>query len=261
MTTEETLAFLCRDYVEQSGIIARVRDDGTRERAATDDPVVAIDALRVAWSDSTCLPLEHVWLLSYTDEAQAPYCDWYPEHGCEIFDAQRTTVKQIEGAILSVGDPKASEKIEAELDDFDHWENWRAEGAAPDRPLTVDEALLALRYHISRGYGLIVALRTQWAAFAEQAMKITSHRLRKSLDTKCPVWRDNGCAQRDSASRSRIEIAHRDSAYGLASLRSWLLHAQGFYTRFPVVHERLLARTDELTARVRRCLAPSGHTL
>jgi len=88
MTTDEALALLYREYVEQSGFMARLRDDGTLDRTAIDDTLAAIEALRIAWGDVRCLPLEHVWLLSHTDEALTPYCDLHTEHGVEIFDAQ-----------------------------------------------------------------------------------------------------------------------------------------------------------------------------
>jgi hypothetical protein len=234
--------------VEQSGFLARLRDEGMLDRAAIDDTLLAIEALRMVWGDATCLPLEHVWLLSHTDEALTPYGGVHPEYRFEIFDAQCEILERVESAILTAGYPKLDEKTEAELDDVDYWDKWRAEAAIPDRPHTVDEALLALRYHICRGYGLVVALRTQAAAFDEQATRVTGDLLRKSLDTMCPVWRDNGCVP-------------RDIAYGLASLRSWLLNADGFYMHYPLIHERLLALTDDLTARARRCLEPSEHGL
>jgi hypothetical protein len=186
MTIDEALAFLYREYVEQSGFMARLREEGTLDRAAIDDTLAVIEALRIAWGDSTCLPVEHIWLLSHTDEALTPYCDMYPEHGIEIFDAQYEILERIESAIIGLGWPKLDEKIEATLDDVDYWDKWRADAAVPDRPLTVEEALLALRHHISRGYGLVVALRTQAAAFDKHSMQITGDLLRKSLDTMCP---------------------------------------------------------------------------
>jgi hypothetical protein len=72
MTTDEAFAFLYREYVEQSGFIARLRNEGTLDRKTIDDTLAAIDALRIAWGGATCLPLEHVWLLSHTDEAMTP---------------------------------------------------------------------------------------------------------------------------------------------------------------------------------------------
>jgi hypothetical protein len=246
MNLDKAIAFLYEGYVEQSGFIARLRDEGTLDRAAVDDTLAAVEALRIAWGDATCLPLEHVWLLSHIDEALTPYCDMHPEHGFEIFDAQCEIVEQVESAILSAGYPKLGEKIETELDDVDYWDKWRVEATVPDRPLTVEESLLAFRHHISRGYGLVVALRTQAAAFDGQAMQIVGDLIRDSLDTLGPVWRKNGCVP-------------RDIAYGLACLRSGMLNADGFYMQHPPIHERLLALTDGLTARVRQCLAPSRH--
>jgi hypothetical protein len=246
MTTDEALAFLYKEYVEQSGFVARLRDEGMLDRAAIDDTLAAIDALRIAWGNANCLSVEHIWLLSHTDEAHTPYCDMRPEHGVEIFNAQCEILEQVEKAITSAGWPELDGKIEAALSDVDYWDKWRVEAAVPDRPLTVDDALLALRHHISRGNGLVVALRSQAAAFDEHMMQITGDLLRKSLNTMCPVWREDGCIP-------------RDIAYGLASLRSWLLNADGFYMQFPAVYERLLALTDDLTGRVRQCLEPSGY--
>ncbi|HEX3272550.1 MAG TPA: hypothetical protein VHR15_18035 [Ktedonobacterales bacterium] len=248
MTTDEALVFLYREYVEQSGFMARLRDEGTLDRAAIDDTLAAIEALRMAWGDATCLPLEHVWLLRYTDETLTPFCALHPEQRFEIFDTQYEILERVEEAITSAGWPKLDEKIEAALEDVDYWDKWRVEAAVPDRLLAIDEALLALRHHISRGYSLVVALRSQAAAFDKQAMETTGDLLRKSLDTMCPIWRQDGCVP-------------RDTAYGLASLRSWLLNADGFYMQHPPVHERLLALTDDLTARVRRRLEPSRHDL
>jgi hypothetical protein len=88
MTTDEDFAFLYREYVQQSGFIARLRDDGTLDRAPIDDTLAAIEALRIAWGDATCLPLEHVWLLSHTDEALTPYGAGHSAYRFEIFDAQ-----------------------------------------------------------------------------------------------------------------------------------------------------------------------------
>jgi hypothetical protein len=48
MTTDEALAFLYSEYVQQSGFIARLRDNGTLDRAAIDDTLASIDALRAA---------------------------------------------------------------------------------------------------------------------------------------------------------------------------------------------------------------------
>jgi hypothetical protein len=245
MNLEEAVAFLYKEYVEQSGFMARLRDEGILDRAAINDTLAAIEALRIAWGDSTCLPLEHVWLLSHTDEALAPYCDMYPEHGFEIFDAQCEIGVHVEQAILNAGHPKLSEKIEAELNDVDYWDKWRAEAVTPDRPLTKDEASVALRHHISVGYGLIIALRSQAAAFDGQAMKIAGDLIRDSLGTLCPVWREDGCVP-------------RDIAYGLACLRAGMLNADGFYMQHPPLHERLLALTNDLTLRVRQCLEPPG---
>jgi hypothetical protein len=170
MTTDEALAFLHREYVERSGFLARLRDEGMLDRAAIDDTLLAIETLRIAWEDATCLPLEHVWPLSQTDEALTPYCDLHPEHGVEIFDAQCEIGVQVEHAILNAGRPKLSEKIEAELDDVDYWDKWRAEATASDKPLTMDEASLALRHHISMGYGLIMPY---------------VRKLRRSMDKPC----------------------------------------------------------------------------
>jgi hypothetical protein len=158
-----------------------------------------------------------VWLLSHTDEALTPYCDMYPEHGFEIFDAQCEIGVQVEHAILNAGHPKLSEKFEAELDDVDYWDKWRAEATVPDKPLTMDEASLALRHYSSMGYGLIIALRSQSAAFDGQAMHMAGDLIRDSLDTLCPVRRKDGCIP-------------RDIAYGLACLRAGMLNADGFYT-------------------------------
>jgi hypothetical protein len=58
--------------------------------------LAAIEALRIACGDASCLPLEHVWLLSHTDEALTPDCDMYPEHGLELFDAQCEIPEQVE---------------------------------------------------------------------------------------------------------------------------------------------------------------------
>lgn len=215
------------------------------DRAAIDDTLAAIGALRIAWGDSTCLPLEHIWLLSHTDEALTPYRDMHPEYGFEIFDAQCEIGIQAEHAILNARYPKLDKKTQAELEDVDYWDRWRAEAIAPDRPLTTDEASLALRHHISIGYGLIIALRSQAAAFDGQAMQIAGDLIRDSLDTLCPVWRKDGCVPRDI----------------VACLRSGMLNADGFYMQHPPIHERLLALTNDLTLRVRRCLEPSGHRL
>jgi hypothetical protein len=246
VNVEEAVSFLRVQYVEQSGFLARLRDEGALDRAAIDDTLAAIEALRIAWGDATRLPLEHVWLLSHTDEALTPYCDMYPEHGVEIFDVQCEVGVQVERSINGAGWPDLDDEIEATLSDIDYWDGWRAEAAAPDRPLTVDEASLALRLHISTGFGLIIALRTQAAAFDGQAMQIAGDLIRDSLDKLCPVWRKDRCVP-------------RDIAYGLACLRAGMLNADGFYMQYPPIHERLLALTDDLTLRVHRCLEPSEH--
>lgn len=248
MNIEEAASFLRIQYVEKSGFLARLRDDGTLDRAAIDGTLAAIEALRIAWGDAICLPLEHVWLLSHTDEALTPYFDMHSEQRFVVFAAQCAIGEKVEEAITSAGWPELDAKIEATLSDIDYWNKWRAEAAVPDRLLTIDDAFLALRLHISRGFGLIVALRSQAATFDEQAMLITGELLRRSLKIMCPAWRKDGCVP-------------RDIAYGLACLRFGMLNADGFYRQHPPVHERLLALTDDLAARVRRCLEPSGYSL
>jgi hypothetical protein len=79
-------------------------------------------------------------------------------------------------------------------------------------------------------------------------MQIAGDLIRDSLDTLCPVWRKDGCVP-------------RDIAYGLACLRSGMLNADGFYLQHPLIHQRLLALTKDLTLRARRCLEPSGQRL
>jgi hypothetical protein len=103
MTTDEALAFLEKEYVERSEFMARLRHEGTLDRAAINDTLAAIDALRIAWGNATCLSVEHIWLLSHTDEALTPYCDMRPEHGVEIFNAQCEILEQVEKAITSAG--------------------------------------------------------------------------------------------------------------------------------------------------------------
>lgn len=248
MNTDEAVAFLNAQYVEQMGFLARLRDEGILDHAAIDDTLAAIDALRIAWGDASCLPLEHVWLLRHTDEALTPYCDMYPEQRFVVFTTQCEIGERVEEAITSAGWPELDAKIEAMLSDIDYWDKWRVEAVLPDRPLTRDEASLALRLHISRGFGLIVALRSQAAAFDEQAMRITGDLIRDSSDTLCPIWRKDGCVP-------------RDIAYGLACLRAGMLNADGFYMQHPPVYQRLLALTDDLTLRVRRCLELSEYNL